>query len=210
MPSRSEFIRSLTDENTAWLVWKSYRKLPASRVNIVLAAWVALGVQLVLVWKGLEGVELVRLMATISDKGLTLGVIVFGVLVAGFSIFGTFSSTQLVRGLAVTEYKETGLSCLKALMLSFLGPLLEFWTLSFVCGVSYLAAQPLVAGMTGTWGSSPYLLDPVIKLVIAIVCGLMMYGILVVRTFSYNVYAAVMQALRFELQEEFKEERDRE
>jgi len=139
--------------------------------------------------------ELVR---SISDMGMNISVTILGFLIAGFAIFATVTKPELFVDMAKKRHKKSGLSWLKYNLFGFVRVFFHYLIFLGLC---------ILVKVFGTRGGPVSLLlagpkdeterRVIAGIALALLSGYLVYVLLLLKTFIYDVYHVTVTNIRF-------------
>lgn len=199
-------LKDLLREKGLWSVYWTSLKIPFSRWNIGLGCISAIVIFLLCFRTASAGAlaDQLQAMATIA---FPLAVGQLGFLLAGFSFFATVADKSLLCRMADKQHEKSGLSYIKYNFLVFMRVFVEYLAFTFI---AFAAIVLLSKGI----GLREYLSDaldgwPKAKPIIATTAyalfnGAIVYLLMQLASFIYNIYHVVMTSIRWELQKHYE------
>lgn len=190
----------LTSEKSLWDIYKLSRRILPSRFQtfFLLCVSILLGINALL----LESDLAILLSDTRSwaTMGFEFSITTLGFLIAGFTIFATISKPKMLLAMMDHTNKETGLPTLKYNFFAFMKVFIAY----IVFAVTYLLI--VLFGQTGGFLSNaiPFLPNSecikiaIIKSAYISIGTSFVYLVLLLKSFVFNIYAIVMNFLRWE------------
>lgn len=190
----------LTKEKSLWEVYRLSRKIKPSRFQIAI---VSIAVVLLVLNAFFMEEDVSVLMSDArawAVTGFNFTITTLGFLIAGFTIFATLSKPKMMLAMMDHTDKETGLPTLKCNFFSFM----KVFVVYIFCATIYLFA--ILFGQKGGFFSNAFgyfscgvaMKVLMVKLSYVFFGGSFVYLLLVLRTFVFNIYAIVMNSLRWE------------
>jgi len=189
----------LTSEKKLWDIYKKSRNIPLSKFNM----WTSLLVLVLLsinAWITRQPLsETVDLIRKSADSGLSISLNTLGFLLAGFTIFATVSKPSLSLKMAEIYHSESGLSYLKHNYFIFIRVFIYYIAFAVFCLTILMFGHK--SGLVSTLISKTTYPDCLRYIVIkvsyiAIFAGYF-FLIIQLKTFTFNIYHAVMTSLRW-------------
>lgn len=193
----------LTKEKSLFDVYRLCRRLPRRPSRTVFESCV---LALLVLYAAITDestsilAERVRVWA---DTGFAFSVAILGFLLAGFTIFATMTRMDLAVEMAKTIHKRTGLSYLKYNFAAFLSVFIKYlaFVAAYICLRLFAAPGGLVSIVLGEITETPQLEKRIIVLVGIVGVGFfLMHLVVTLSAFVFNVYHAVMTAIRWEIE----------
>ncbi|ACZ75618.1 conserved hypothetical protein [Dickeya parazeae Ech586] len=201
----------ITKEKNLWQVALLARKITMSKLHIVIIISTAM---LLIINSFLLAKKTDQLLLDIrgwSNFGFNFTITTLGFLIAGFTIFATLSKPDMMIAMMLHENKEAKIPTLKYNFMAFMKVFISF----IACTLIYLFI--ILLGQTNGFLANiiramPYseIIKPYgIKTSYVVIGTSLVYLVLAIKTFIYNVYAIVMTSVRWEYEKNQKEERER-
>lgn len=202
---QNEKLKDLLAEKSLWQVYLSSRKIPFSQWNIGIGVVVAV----LLFYSCLFA----KSPAAIADQLLAFATLSFplaigqlGFLLAGFSFFATVADKGLFCRMADKTHQKSGLSFIKYNFLVFMRVFVEYLIFTFAClGILLLltkglGAREAISQFLGQWPKTKL---PVAAGAFGLFSGCLVYLLMQLASFIYNIYHVVMTSIRWELQKHY-------
>lgn len=194
----------LTSEKSLWDVYKLSRRILPSKfqVSIVVTVTVLLALNsFILTDDNSVVLEDVRNWA---EMGFNFSITTLGFLIAGFTIFATLSKPKMMLAMMDHINKETGLPTLKYNFFAFMKVFIAYISFSFLFLTIVLFGQKdgFLGNVIDLLPHSVCIKLILIKTFYAIVGGSFVYLLLLLKSFVFNIYAIVMNFLRWEYHQE--------
>lgn len=201
--------KDITKEKSLWDVYLLSRKITIStfHVCIMLAALIFLSTNAFFIEK--NNFILLSDIRNWSTIGFNFSVTTLGFLIAGFTIFATLSKPDMFLAMMAYKNKETQIPTLKYNLMAFMKVFISFISCTFIYLFIILFCQ--TNGVVGNiiellpWNN--YIKEYLIKLIYCVIGVSLIYLVLVVKTFIYNIYAIVMNSIRWEYHIKQKEKK---
>ncbi|QJQ94824.1 MULTISPECIES: hypothetical protein [Halomonadaceae] len=194
----------LTSEKSLWDVYKlSRRILPGKFQVFVVLGSVALLIANAMFFAREESVLLADVRKW-SEMGFEFAITTLGFLIAGFTIFATLSKPKMMLAMMGHINKETGLPTLKYNFFAFMKVFIAYIAFSLVYLLIVLFGQQggLVSNVVSVLPHSDCIRMILIKTSYAIIGGSFVYLLMLLKSFVFNIYAIVMNFLRWEYHQE--------
>lgn len=191
----------ITKEKNLWDVYLLCRKISISTPHlcIMLAAIIFLIINSFVIEENLS--HLLSDIRNWSTVGFNFAVTTLGFLIAGFTIFATLSKPDMFLTMMAIPHRETKMPTLKYNFMAFMKVFISFIACTFIYLFVILFCQ--TNGIAGNVIQLlPYneeIKSIVIKTTYCIIGVSLIYLVLVVKTFIFNIYAIVMHSIRWEL-----------
>jgi len=190
----------LTSEKSLWDVYKLSRRILPSTFQIAI-------VMVVTIILGLNSFVLSNDEASILDNvrewgqlGLSFSIATLGFLIAGFTIFSTLSQPEMMLAMMNHINTETGLPTLKYNFFVFMKVFIAYIVFSFLFLMIVLFGQEggFLDNVIDLLPHSACIKSVLVKILYPIVGGSFAYLLLLLKSFIFNIYAIVMNLLRWE------------
>ncbi|EAR3876273.1 hypothetical protein EJ447_15310 [Salmonella enterica subsp. enterica] len=141
--------------------------------------------------------------------GFNFAVTTLGFLIAGFTIFATLSKPDMFLQMMSVQHKKTQMPTLKYNFMAFMKVFISFITFTFIYLVIILFCQTngMIGNMVDLVPYSTVIKELIIKLEYWVIGTSLIYLVLVVKTFIFNIYAIIMNNIRWELYIKRKEQK---
>lgn len=192
--------RATKEKNLGEVYWKA-RKIGSTRRNfyVAMVVLVLFGFLAAVDWyfdvKVLTLSALHTLVNQIAEIGFLLTTSILGFLIAGFSIFASITRPDIFAGLAKLDHKDTGLSRLQFIFFNFLLVFihyLAFLAMSIVLKLGLPLAPALVDAVSSNLASTSALIWWSAVGFIAVLLGWLTFLIMLLKSFIWNIYQAVL------------------
>jgi hypothetical protein len=192
--------KELTSEKSLWDVYVLCRRLKFSTFNkSVLGMTVACLTVYVFVFQNDIGILLAETRA-LASVGLNFCITVLGFLIAGFTIFATISKPAMFLKMMEVTHTETGLPHLKYNLFAFMRVFIYYITVAFLCFAVILfgGENGIASKIVNCIPNSTSIKCNIIKGAYICVGSSLIFMLLLLKTFVFNIYAIVMTHLRWE------------
>lgn len=190
----------LTSEKSLWDVYKLSRKILPSKFQVifVLGSFLALASNSFLLASD-QNIILADLRKW-SEMGFSFSITILGFLIAGFTIFATLSKPKMMLAMMDHTNKETGLPTLKYNFFAFMKVFIAYISFLVLYALIVLFGQSggFIANVVEYLPNADCVKSIVINIVYAIVGSSFIYLLLLLKSFVFNIYAIVMNMLRWE------------
>ncbi|MBE4894820.1 hypothetical protein, partial [Enterobacter cloacae complex sp. P16RS2] len=135
-----------------------------------------------------------------SSLGFNFTVTTLGFLIAGFTIFATLSKPDMFLTMMAYEHPETKMPVLKYNFVSFMKVFIAFIFCTFLYLFVILFCQPKGVG-SNVFKILPLtteIKNGIISFTYCIIGSSIVYLLLVLKTFIFNIYAFIMNTIRWE------------
>lgn len=193
----------LTKEKGLWDIYRSSRKIKSSKVQIVFIILIMILLAINAFYLEDDIGVILKDTRSWASTGFSFSITTLGFLIAGFTIFATLSRPEMMLAMMEHTNKETGLPTLKYNFFTFMN--------IFICyiALSLLYLLIMILGQSGGFLPNIINLSPrdlhikecVIKVGYIIVGSGFVYLLFLLKTFIFNIYAVVMNFLRWEYNE---------
>ena len=191
----------LTRERDLWTIWKQTRRIKDSPFNVKSTLIISAALCLYALYSAEPTPTLAQHVRDWSDMGLNLATGLLGFLIAGFTIFCTLLKPALFLEMAKRTDRATGLSYLKSTLFNFMKAFAVFLVFITVCILVKLFAGA-GGGVSTLISHLPTYADEskryLAEIGIVFVGTFFFYLVVMVKSFIYNVYHAIMTSLRWE------------
>ena len=190
----------LTKEKSLWDIYKQSRRITPSRFQVLvfLSFVILLGFNAAVFSDNTS--DLLKDIREWAKLGFNFSVTTLGLLIAGFTIFSTLSKPEMLLAMMDHIDSETGLPTLKRNFFSFMKVLIAYLiTAAFYLSI-ILFGQPngLVANLVYVLPYPDKIKCYLVMTTYIIVGGSIVYLLLMLKSFVYNIYIVVMNHLRWE------------
>lgn len=195
--------KDLTSEKSLWDVYKLSRRILPSKFQVIFLLLIMLAL-------GLNAFVLVDDEAIIlgdarkwSEFGFNFSITTLGFLIAGFTIFATLSKPKMMLAMMDHINKETGLPTLKYNFFTFMKVFIAYIAISiFYLLVMILGqADGFIANVVSLFPNENFIKSILIKTAYTLIGSSFVYLLLLLKSFVFNIYAIVMNFLRWEYHE---------
>lgn len=190
----------LTSEKSLWDVYKLSRRILPSKFQVIFV----LGSFLALVSNSFflasdQDIILADLRKW-SEMAFSFSITILGFLIAGFTIFATLSKPKMMLAMMEHTNKETGLPTLKYNFFAFMKVFIAYITFLVLYALIMLFGQSdgFIANFIEYLPNADCVKSTMINIVYAIVGSSFIYLLLLLKSFVFNIYAIVMNMLRWE------------
>ena len=194
----------LTSEKSLWDIYKSSRRILPSKIQFftILVTMIALGLNaFIFVDNEKTLLEDIRKWA---DMGFNFSITTLGFLIAGFTIFATISKPKMMLAMMEHTNKETGLKTLKHNFFAFMKVFIAyiFISLIYLFVVIFGQADGFIPNIIKLLPNATCIKIITIKCSYLFVGSSFVYLLLLLKSFVFNIYAIVMNFLRWEYHQE--------
>jgi len=190
----------LTSEKSLWDVYKlSRRILPSTfQVIFVLISFIALASNSLFLSND-QSIILADLRKW-SEMGFSFSITILGFLIAGFTIFATLSKPKMMLAMMDHTNKETGLPTLKYNFFAFMKVFVSYisFLVIYALIVIFGQADGFISNIVSYLPGADCVKLIIIDIVYAVVGSSFIYLLLLLKSFVFNIYAIVMNMLRWE------------
>lgn len=196
--------KELTSEKSLWDVYKLSRRILPNKfqVLVILLTMAALGANAFFLVE--NEISLLRDVRKWSEFGFNFSITTLGFLIAGFTIFATLSKPRMMLAMMDHTNKETGLPTLKYNFFTFMKVFIAYIVISIAYLLVMIIGQTdgFLSNFINLLPSSLCIKNVLIKIAYIIIGGSFVYLLLLLKSFVFNIYAIVMNFLRWEYHEE--------
>lgn len=190
----------LTSEKSLWSVFVLSRRIRPSWVQ---AAINLLAAALLVINAFVLQQSVAPLLADArawASNGFNFTITTLGFLIAGFTIFMTVAKPEMMLAMMDHLDKETGLPTLKKNLFAFMRVFIAFLVCAgiFLCVLLFCQPGGVVPSLVNLIPASDCVRNIIIRLGYVIVGSSFVYLLLMLKSFIFNVYAIVMNILRWE------------
>lgn len=201
--------KEITKEKSLWDVYLLCKRITIStfHVCILLTASIFLLTNSFFIEKDMS--HLVSDIRNWALIGFNFAVTTLGFLIAGFTIFATLSKPDMFLQMMSVQHKKTQMPTLKYNFMAFMKVFISFITFTFIYLVIILFCQAngMIGNIIDLFPYSTVIKELIIKLGYCVIGTSLIYLVLVVKTFIFNIYAIIMNNIRWELYIKRKEQR---
>lgn len=194
----------LTSEKSLWDVYKLSRRILPNKfqVSIVVTVTVLLALNSFILTD--DNSVVLNDVRKWAEMGFNFSITTLGFLIAGFTIFATLSKPKMMLAMMDHINKETGLPTLKYNFFAFMKVFIAYILFSFLFLTIVLFGQKggVLGNVIDLLPHSSCIKLILIKTFYAIVGGSFVYLLLLLKSFVFNIYAIVMNFLRWEYHQE--------
>lgn len=189
-----------TKEKNLWDVFLLSTKITVSKAHIYILA-----ISAILLF--LNGFFIVDNTSQIADEvrawaviGFNFSVATIGPLIAGFTIFATLSKPDMMIAMMGHINKKTGLPVLKYNLMAFMKVFISFISFTFLYFAIMLFGQShgLIVGFLNILPYSEAIKKYTSLFAYILTGTSIIYLLLTIKTFIFNIYAIVMTSIRWE------------
>ena len=193
--------KALTSEKSLWDVYVLSRKIPASGFNRIVLVSISSILTIYAFFVCDDVGLLLKSVRDWSSIGLSFSLSVLGFLIAGFTIFATLTKPEMLLSMMSINHKQSGLPYLKYNFFAFMRVFIYYLVISFLCLSVVLFGKQ--SGIVSTLiGMIPYAIEVkvvLVKLFYVLIGSGLLFLILLLKTFIFNIYSIVMNHLRWEV-----------
>lgn len=208
---QNERLKDLLKEKSLWQVYVSSRKIPFSKINIAAGLIVTIFVA-ALGLSAKSTMVLADALLAFATMGFSLCIAQLGFLLAGFSFFATVADKEMFCRMADKTHQASGLSYLKYNFLVFMRVFVEYLVFCLAClGMMVLLTKDIglretVSGWMNNWQTAKLWIAAV---TFGLFVGCVVYLLMQLASFIYNIYHVVMTCIRWELQKDYEQQNAR-
>lgn len=190
----------LTSEKSLWDVYKLSRRILPNKFQYITIIFVMmlLTINAFIFVDGSQSI--LRDVRKWSELGFNFSITTLGFLIAGFTIFATLSKPKMMLAMMDHVNQETGLPTLKYNFFTFMKVFIAYIAFSVVYLLVLLLGQPdgFLSNLIPLLPNSHCVKTIAIKVAYIIIGGSFIYLVLLLKSFVFNIYAIVMNFLRWE------------
>lgn len=190
----------LTSEKSLWHVFVLSRRIRPSWVQISLNAAAALFLTINAFVLQQSTAPLLADTRVWASNGFNFTITTLGFLIAGFTIFMTVAKPDMMLAMMDHFDKETGLPTLKKNLFAFMRVFIAYLVCAgmFLCVLLFCQPGGVVPSMVKLMPASDCVRDVLIRIGYVLQGTSFVYLLLMLKSFIFNVYAIVMNILRWE------------
>lgn len=194
----------LTSEKSLWDVYKLSRRILPSKFQVSIVVTVTVLLTLNSFILSDDNSVVLQDVRKWAEMGFNFSITTLGFLIAGFTIFATLSKPKMMLAMMDHINKETGLPTLKYNFFAFMKVFIAYILFSFLFLTIVLFGQKdgFLGNVIDLLPHSGCIKSILIKTFYAIVGGSFVYLLLLLKSFVFNIYAIVMNFLRWEYHQE--------
>ena len=190
----------LTSERSLWDIYRLATRIRAGKLQLALnfLTVLFLGVHSIVLTENV--VPLLVDVRSWAQIGFNFAITTLGFLVAGFTIFTTVAKPDMMLAMMSVPHKESGLPTLKVNMFAFMRVFIAYLVCAAIYLVVFLFCQTngLVAKLVALLPHGACIKDAAIRVAYVMVGWSFVYLLLMLKSFVFNIYAIVMNMLRWE------------
>lgn len=190
----------LTSEKSLWDVYIQCKKLPYNRTHVIIMIIVTALLSLNSIVLETNISALLKNVRDWAAMGFNFSITTLGFLIAGFTIFATLSKPKMMLAMMEHTNSETGLKTLKYNFFAFMKVFIAYiWaSMLFVLVVLFGQSDGLLSNLVSMLPNANCIKFVIIKSMYVYLGVTFVYLILLLTTFVFNIYAIVMNFLRWE------------
>lgn len=194
----------LTKEKSLWDIYKLSRKIYPGKLQFFIIFFVAL---MLFINAFLFDTDLSNIISDTrlwAGMGFNFSITTLGFLIAGFTIFSTLSKPRMMLAMMDHINEETGLPTLKYNFFTFMKVFITYIIFSLLYLLVILIGQEggFVSQLIKMIPDSLCLKVIVVKLAYIVIGASFVHLLLLLKSFIFNIYAIVMNFLRWEYHQE--------
>ena len=191
--------KELTSEKSLWDVYKLSRRILPSKFQVVFLLFImlALGINSFVF---LDDTIILNYVRKWSELGFTFSITTLGFLIAGFTIFSTLSKPKMMLAMMDHVNKDTGLPTLKYNFFTFMKVFIAYIVISIFYMLVILLGHEggILSNVISLLPNEVCIKSLIIKSSYIFVGSSFLYLLLLLKSFVFNIYAIVMNFLRWE------------
>jgi hypothetical protein len=206
---QSGHLNDLLKEKSLWQVYRASRRIRFSKTNVVFGVIAMIVVFCFSIRATTTPKALADQLLTFATMAFSLCISQLGFLLAGFSFFATVADREMYCRMAEKTHSKSGLSYLKYNFFVFMRVFVEYLIFAVAC----LAAMVSLAKGVGIREAvSEFLSDPpllkhyIAAAVFGLFVGCVVYLLMQLASFIFNVFHVVMTSIRWALQKDYEEQ----
>jgi hypothetical protein len=197
---------SLLAEKSLWdIYWLGVRKLPRSKFNYFVVITTLIIVGLFTCFSAETSAQIAEKTRALAETTIGFGSQILGFLVGGFAIFATLNKPEFFLLMLENRHEESGLSYLKFNFFSFVNVFIVYFVLLLFCFGIKILCTPNGILVSLMRAASDYLqIDTgslklnLARLGFTLLCGGVIYSLVALKTFIFNIYHVVATAIEWE------------
>lgn len=203
---QNERLKDLLKEKSLWQVYGASLKIPLSKFNVWFGAVVAVTVTLFATQSKSSAILADRLV-DLSRMAFLLAISQLGFLLAGFSFFAIVAEKEMFCRMAEKTHQDSGLSYLKYNFLVFMRVFVEYLAFALFCLWLMVAltegfgVRGMASDFLDQW---PLVKHCVVAAIFGVFVGSVVYLLMQLASFIFNVYHVVMTTVRWALQRDYE------
>lgn len=190
----------LTGEKSLWEVFILSRRVALSKLSCYVSL-AAAGLLIINAFHFSTPTEIIlRDLRRWAEVGLSFAVTTLGFLVAGYTIFATVADPKMMLAMMEHQDKETRLPTLKANHIKFMKVMIDYllWILVYVFVMIYCQPGGMLANIARSMPNSLCVKSSLSRIGYVAIGTSLVYLIMILQSYIYNIYAVVMNMLRWE------------
>jgi len=190
----------LTSEKSLWDIYKLSRRIIPNRVQIFIVAFAGTALSINAFVLQEDSSILLKNTREWAESGFNFSITTLGFLIAGFTIFATLSKPKMMLAMMDHTNKETGLPTLKYNFFTFMKVFIAyiFFALVYLSIILFGQKGGFISNLLELVPNQECLKVTLIKTAYVIVGSSFVYLLLMLKSFVFNIYAIVMNFLRWE------------
>lgn len=192
-----EIERSLHSEKNLWQIWVESRKIPFSRFNcVVLISVIMIASCDAFISRDLA--SLIEFTRTAALAGVSSGLAILGLLLAGFTVFATVSQPDLLLTMMLLPDKKSGLPKLKNNLYIFVRVFIVLLFFTAICFlISWFGRKSGILSYSCRAFYAPLSCELIARVGFVVVLAIHTLAFLQIKSFVFNIIHSVMSYLRF-------------
>lgn len=190
----------LTKEKSLWDIYHNAKRIKFSRFNKYIMAIAILAISARSLYLSKDIGVLLQETRRWAEIGFNSSVSILGFLIAGFTIFATLTKPSMLLKMMEFKHKETDLPYLKYNFFCFMRVFVYYiiFIIVYLSVMLFGATDGLFESFVNFLPYSEYIRIFSIKIGNVIVGSSLLFLLLQLKTFIYNIYSIVMNSLRWE------------
>lgn len=197
----SEAKKRLFAHKSLWDLWRASWHTGVDWPQLALSASVGLCVFLTALLKPVTAVEAASYARMLANDGLTFATTLLGFLIAGFTVFATITKPEIFALMARWP-EDDGLTHLQKVFLLFMQVFAHYCAFCLTCVLIKLTAGPngpIVSLLSDSYAELRLIYA---SLVWALLSGWLVYLLVLLPIFIFNIYSMQLVVIDFTMQEE--------
>lgn len=194
----------LTKEKRLWQIRLQARKIPSSMFNQLIVFLTSLTLTMYAFSSPITTRSLSNQTREIAEIGFNFSASILGFLIAGFTVVATVPRQSMFHKMAEIIHDGSGLNYLKYNFFSFMRVFIDYLLFCFLCIAIRIFAFPNgpLSDLLDYLPGNEMAKRNVARIGFIILSSSMVYVLLLLKSFVFNIYHIVMTGLRWSIEEE--------
>lgn len=204
--TQKQRMSDLLKEKSLWQVYKTSRKIRFSKFNNYFSIVFAVASAAFCLRSKSDAVLADQLLA-FATTAFSFGIAQLGFLLAGFSFFATVADKEMFCRMAEKDHAQSGLSYVKYNFFVFMRVFVEYLVFSVVSLALMVILTKGIGireSLSEALSSSPNAKHAIAASSLGLFVGGMMYLLLQLASFIFNIFHVVMTSIRWALQKDYE------